>query len=297
MQAIGKVNRQRHWQIVILLVVCVGVAAFASPGSAKATDASCPDVMFIGVRGSGEKSLAATRGMGRSVYYMGTRLKEAINSQGETMGYLGVAYRADPVEELIPSSFELTALQSKAFGIALALYYRRHVHPFVESIDEGAAKTVQAIRTTRSDCPDTEMVLAGYSQGAMAVHQAQLGLIKEGDRDALDYIGGTLLLADGDRVPNTAAILIGGASRSGGGVRAKLHAGVLRPQDVAEPATTVEICSPHDIVCDFSPQAVFKFGRGTLLRYKNVHTSYVDERRQLLNDAVRRIAFEMGLVD
>jgi hypothetical protein len=270
----------------------LALLAAAAVGSAPASAYTCKDVMFVGARGSGESAEAASRGMGPSAYYMAKRLEGAVRGYGETLGTLPVIYRADSVKELVPSESDLVIMAAGGPVGAAAYYYRNHLKPYVASIDEGIAQTVKEVGVVLSNCPETEIVLAGYSQGAMVVRQAQLRLERT-DEEAFEAIGGALLLGDGDRTPNSKAMLVGGAPSAGKGVRTSLPGGSRR--DVAEPETTVEICAPHDLVCDFS----LHVGLDSVDWYKSashVHTHYIDlPQRTFLDQGVDRLAREMGL--
>jgi cutinase len=273
----------------------------AAAGSAAIT--KCADVMFVGARGSGELEEAATDGMGVPIDYMGKQLAKQVLAYGETFAFRQVPYSADSVDELVPSGLEIDSM--KAAGVvgigapeagvagltgAAAIYYARHAKPYLRSIADGIAKTIARVKQLTGACPEAELILAGYSQGAMAIHQAELQLQREGDEEALIAIGGTLLLGDGDRVPNTAAKLIGGAPRGGEGVRVYLHG--VKPRDVAEPETTAEICVANDIVCDFRLQ----LDRAFYSQGAHIHSEYKDNpQRRYLDLAVDWLAHQMGL--
>jgi hypothetical protein len=274
------------------------VALFVGVGSARAaTVTNCPDVMFIGARGSGEPLLkkgsylvTEARGVGGPLAYMAGLLEEDVRNYGEEMQVLPVAYPADSVNDLVPSKVELAEM---ALGSAPAIYYERNYKPYAASIADGVKETLADIRLTTDRCPETELVLAGYSQGAMAVHKAELQLEREGDEQALDVIGGTLLLGDGDRAPNTQARIFGGAPSGGEGVQVYLHG--AKPEDVPEPETTAEICIKGDIVCDFKIHLSISW-------YKHatyVHTHYTKDSREdaVLSQAVAWLAEEMGLTE
>jgi hypothetical protein len=66
-------------------------------------------------------------------------------------------------------------------------------------------------------CPQALLILAGYSQGAMVMHQAELRLAAAHDDGVLGQIAGTLLLGDGDRVSHTAADEFGTSNGQVGG--------------------------------------------------------------------------------
>lgn len=254
-------------------------------------EGACADMLFIGARGSGERK-RGYHGMGKPVDYMGARLEDALwSSQRETFDFRPVEYKAAPVSKLYPSPAEAGLFSSQP-GLVSTLYVARHLRPYLASIEDGIDKAVAEIRSAGRDCPDTELVLAGYSQGAMAIHQAERRLLREGDEEALGAIGGTLLLGDGDRTPGTKAKLIGGASRSSAGIRVTLG-GIATLRDVVEPETTVEICAAGDLVCDFKPSSLFEEVKA---RSKGgIHGSYDDGRRSLLDQGVDWLSREMGI--
>jgi Cutinase len=296
------IRLQAAWLVALGLAVAFAIALIpASP--AGATFTKCADVMFVGARGSGEPEVAATDGMGVPVDYMGRQLEKQVVAYGETFALRQVPYSADSVDELVPSSLEIKGMKAAgvigigdpAAGVAgltgaAAIYYARHAKPYLASVADGIRQTVARVKQLNASCPEAELILAGFSQGAMAVHEAELQLQREGDEEALDSIGGTLLLGDGDRVPNTAAKLIGGAPRRGEGVRVYLHG--VKARDVVEPETTVEICVANDIVCDFKLQ----LDKPYYSEGAHIHSEYKDNpQRAYLDEAVDWLADEIGL--
>src|SRR3954451_9845459 len=169
---------------VAIAVLC-WAGAVAAPASARPH--GCPDVFFIGARGSGEpaevtrngKRVAYEHGMGVPVNYMAGKLGALVKAYGEEMRSLPVIYSADSVSELVPSKAELASMAA-AGGIGLgnpvagvaglsgaaALYYARHAKPYLASIKQGVTQTIVEAETELSACPEAELVLAGYSQGA-----------------------------------------------------------------------------------------------------------------------------------
>ncbi len=277
---------------MVVVVLLVGV------GSARAaTVTNCPDVMFIGVRGSGEPLLKKgsylveeSRGVGGPLAYMAGLLEEDVTHHGEVMEVFPVAYSADSVGDLVPSKAELAEM---ALGGAPAIYYERNYKPYAASIADGVREALADIRSTADQCPETELVLAGYSQGAMAIHKAELQLEREGDEEVLDLIGGTLLLGDRDRAPETQAKIFGGAPSGGEGVQVYLHG--AKPEDVVEPETTAEICIEGDIVCDFKIHLSISWYEHAA----HIHTHYTEDsgEKAVLSEAVAWLAEEMGLTE
>jgi hypothetical protein len=277
------------------LVAVAFTCALAGP-SAATTPHGCRDVTFIGARGSGEplqlrkknQMITVFHGVGKPVDYMAGLLEKDVIAYGETMAILPVIYRADSVDELKPSKAEIALMvASRDPG---GIYEEQNLKPYEASIADGVSKTIDDVHATLGLCPETEIVLAGYSQGAMAVHQAEHQLERDGDEEALDAIGGTLLLGDGDRAPNTHAKIFGGAPAGGEGVQ--VYFKKFKPLDVVEPETTAEICVRGDVVCDFKLHLDSAFySEGT-----HVHSSYDLEPQQVyLRQAVAWLAEEMGL--
>lgn len=120
--------------------------------------------------------------------------------------------------------------------------------------------------------------MAGYSQGAMVIHQAELQLDDDQHASAHDAVVGTSLLGDGDRTHDSRAKLFGSAPLSGEGVRVYLHG---RARDVDQPWSTAEICNQHDIVCDFNLARIKDAGAASA-----VHTGYLGHDPGILDQAV-----------
>ncbi len=86
-------------------------------------------------------------------------------------------------------------------------------------------------------CPDAKIIMAGYSQGAAVVHDAENWLAKNKPAE-LAHVAGTLLLGDPDRVQDTKAKTFGTAPKDAEGLRVELF--LVRPHEVREKAHTRE---------------------------------------------------------
>jgi hypothetical protein len=225
---------------------------------------TCPAALIMGARGSGE-SFRGFDGMGPSVDRMAQDLRAWLAKAGAGTQTLANPYPAISTNVLKPSRATILLIIA-APPIGLAHYLSHNVHPFLRSIDEGIDTEVQQADDEVSDCPATKLVMAGYSQGAMVIHQAELRL-QSSHRRTFRHIVGTLLLADGDRVANSRAHRFGSALARGEGIRPYLHA--VRRRDVPLPGSTGNICKAGDLICDFNLHSVRHAGDAV-----KIHTSY-----------------------
>ena len=186
-------------------------------------------------------------------------------------------FSADSTDELKP-----TGLSWRNPITAARNYWFDHVTTFLRSTSSGADTLVSIVHNKTVACPGTQIVLAGYSQGAMAVHQAEIRLVA--GRESAQIIG-TLLLADGDRLPTARAAHRGSAASNSSGIRTYVKQTLHLPnssltpplRDVPLVGGTVEICNRGDIICDFgtlwararAAKSTKPFGDGI-----HVHTTY-----------------------
>jgi sugar lactone lactonase YvrE len=176
-----------------------------------------------------------------------------------------------------------SAIASPAAAAAFTVVYKvNHVDPYVASIDEGIASAIDELRTEAAQCSKSRFVLAGYSQGAMVMHQVLLRL--EGDpglRHLLARVAATLLIADGDKKKETAANRFGTASFQAEGIRSAIRLGE-RDIPSSKASSTYDICNQGDIVCDFTLPVLLN-NRGEV-----IHESYTNST--VVKNVTRRIA-------
>jgi hypothetical protein len=259
---------------------------------------SCQNVDFIGARGSGEPPKQGARGPGPAkqgagfgveIYAVYTRMEGDLPGLSLTPTPVLDGYLADSVDVLYPSGGEEALIAAALRGgplagplavLALEKWKANHLDHFIASINSGTTAVLAYVRAEESRCPSTAIVLAGYSQGAMAIHQAELRMTKH----ERAHVAGTILLADGDRVGLTdAEYTLGSSPRDGEGIRTYLRANSR--QDVPIPRTTVDICNIHDLVCDFTAGSIRHHTADG-----KVHTTYLTNSRSLLNHAADLIA-------
>ena len=189
--------------------------------SAPQAPSACPAIEFIGARGSGE-SFAGFGGMGAAVDHMATVLREELVRSpkfADGIQTVGVRYSADSTSELSPSRSELLTLPS---GTGLARWVKDNLAKYLHSINTGIADTISLANHPVAKCPGTKLVMAGYSQGAMVIHQAELQLLRS-RQSTFRRIVGRLLLGDGDRVPYTQAHEFGTSLARSEGIRTWLE--------------------------------------------------------------------------
>ena len=121
-------------------------------GTANAAP-GCPDVHWMGAAGSGERTeyeVVQNEGMGAIVYQSYQALAQQLAQEGRTITAEAVNYPAKDV----PADA----------GVGDWLDY-------MGSVDVGTAALGGQYAEFTARCPESKVVLAGYSQGAMVVHR------------------------------------------------------------------------------------------------------------------------------
>lgn len=259
--------------IAVAAVLC-GVPATSSASSSefpiRISGPSCPDVVVIGARGSGQngkKERKDTKDLGQEVFKIASQLQKRLKDDDESMKMLGVPYSAVSVDVLRPNRVQVGLLVAGQVPAFTASYAAGNAATFTRSLEEGAQQLIDQTVTWATSCPDTDVVLSGYSQGAIAVHRALLRMKAENNVVASDAVLGAIVVADGDRVPTTTAKRFGSAKRDASGIRTYLRASDMT--DFPDSETVVDICDKKDIVCDFNVTNVREFDKAS-----KVHTKY-----------------------
>jgi Cutinase len=253
-----------------------------------AATAGCRDVYFLGARGSGDPAGGQFHGLGAAVSKMVAVLQGIMRKNKLTYATEAVNYPAASVNVLKPSAKVLGDLPN----IFRALNdYLGQVHKYAESIHQGIISALSMAKRLHSRCKFSLLVLVGYSQGAMVMHEAELGL----SSGVTNCLGGTLLLGDGDRVSRTKAKEFGTSVAKSEGIQ--VYTGQFLGfktgiHDVAVPSTTANICNMTDMVCDFNAHTLINFNTAI-----KVHTSYAQRQRNgsykyepVLTSAASRLA-------
>lgn len=217
-------------------VAVAGSALFGlTAGTANAAP-GCPDVHWMGAAGSGERTeydIANNGGMGKIVYQSYQALQQQLAAEGRTITAEAVNY---PAKDVPPDA-----------GVGDWLDY-------MGSVDAGTNALGAQYAAFTAQCPTSKVVLAGYSQGAMAVHRNLMNI------GADPNLAAALLIADGDRHPDDTTVNIGTAStdpeKTGGAAQdwpILAHAPAILPANIG--VRTVSVCDAGDAVCDYDPDA------------------------------------------
>jgi hypothetical protein len=234
-----------------LAVLVAGMAVAGLAAGTAAAAPACADFHWIGAAGSGQRDgagLNANGGMGDVVYQSYQQLRADLLASERTITAEAVRYPAAPV----PVEGGLGGWLD-----------------FMGSVDDGVDATAEQFKAFTEQCPDTKVVLAGYSQGAMVIHRNLHNLADD------PHVAAALLIADGDRLPVDTTINMGSTAvvpGSGKGVAqehsflASTDTAMLPPQIGAR---TISVCDVGDPVCDYDPAMPEMSAAGIA-----IHTSY-----------------------
>ncbi|AEK35793.1 cutinase family protein [Corynebacterium variabile] len=247
----------RRWLIGVAAVVMVVVLAlalivgFGGRGGSGDSASTCADVEFIGAAGSGQReadaqtNLIADDGVGSIVANTYRNLRDDLGEDA-TVNLRAVEYPA----RAVPQGADRAAWSE-----------------FLNSVSEGADAAEQLITDTLEECgEDAKIVVAGYSQGAMAMHRALEAL------GPTEQIVAGVLIGDGDKmsVDNVQGLPEYDTASSEGIAQVAKGAGidsgatdVLLPEEWS--AIIIDACADGDVVC--APDSLS-------LRNLDAHQSY-----------------------
>jgi hypothetical protein len=220
----------------------------APPG--ETDERTCRDVLFVGVRGSGEspqgtEGYAADEGenMGTRVPAIeaGLRAKLTSYARGErttplSVRTVAIRYPAAPTER-IGSTSEVNEIPRE--------------EPYLENIWTGVYSLESTLAREEGRCDDSEkIVLAGYSSGALIIHLALAELEGSGTISP-SLIAAVLLVADPAQAPGEGVTPAGSGPADGEGLYTRIFE--ARPLPSALTGRTISMCDRDDIVCAPAP--------------------------------------------
>ena len=243
------------------------------PTKAVSDAVPCQEVVFIGARGSGEKTGVGTLSMGVHTHFVYREYLAALGSGSRTsrVGYWAPGrYPARPVADL------LTGRSTR----------------FLSGLDAGVQETLSFLSHRSRRCPREHYVLAGYSQGAMVMHRVMWQLTTT----LVPRIDGIIVVADGDRHPNQGGLAYGSSDAGRGAQGAALYHRVLGVKYKAR-ASAVRaglrtrfhsVCAKGDIVCD--TRYARTRGSGAARTGASLHARRYLEQWEVTARAVRSVA-------
>lgn len=208
----------------------------AQPNATAA--AGCADVLVTGVSGSG-LGVDAEAPFGPMLEPARDRLLKRATRAGRTVEQVHLGART--------AGIRVIKRTRRADGPASTAISRTSVAAWEGDLATATRRVVDHLARADASCPDQQLVLVGYAQGAMAVHRA-LGKL-EAMPSVESRIVGAVLVSDGDRTAGTSAIRLGAPAsrRSGTGV----HDHFFRARRDTPPSTW-SVCTSGDVVCHVS---------------------------------------------
>jgi hypothetical protein len=241
--------RHRWWTVAAAVAAVSSGLATASVGQAADAGtsgrAACADITFVGARGDAE-SATGHHGVGPIVARVGRAVAAKASADSMTMRWVPVRFRPASPATLVPSR-SLRALYRSHPARALRRYQAHNVAAYDAGVAAAVSRTEQVIQNVLGHCR-TQLVLAGFSQGAVVLHEVEMQLWPDFH---FSPVHDTVLIADGDRNPDDyAGTRYGTAPATDPGVRTSL--GMIRQH---RRILAADVCRAGDLVCDFGEQA------------------------------------------
>ena len=173
----------------------------------------CPDVTIVGVAGSGQSGF-------------GTQVEGVVDAIAASATAEGLFVESE-------------ALDYPAISVSDSLGLVLFTGEYAESVESGVSELRRLLSALAADCPSTEPVIVGYSQGAEVIKRAFVG------DPAPSGSGSIVLLADPTRDPDQAGVLRLGdpAAERPGAFGAVSIPSAIRP-------LVIDVCAPGDGVCE-----------------------------------------------
>lgn len=235
---------------------------------------SCAAVYFIGARGSGETGPGSKSGWdtGKDPSGFGPEVDDVYTQVQNAFGSGNV--QADPLDYAADSVPSFTQLVNDA----AAAYFT--------DLSAGVTQAMTDLTKQATSCPGQEIIVAGYSQGAMVMHRVlhQLDGSAAG-RQILSRVAAAALIADGDQVAYDNEVMDGSAwpwAYGVGQVDRAVSGSSAAPFNGSLRSRVIRVCNRGDLVCDFGTAvdevalkaALHDLNYMDYLKGITIHTSY-----------------------
>ena len=228
--------------LAALLVVVVGGPSTAAPAPAAAPAAAqaaaCAPVLLLGVEGPRDKRAPGAT-FSPALMQVGETFRARAAATGRGVELVRVSTGGAKPEKLVGTALKSKA--TKAVTVASA-------NAWMGKVGKGQARAAAALASAAAACPSQQIVLAGYSQGATALHRSLASFQSTyGAR-----LMGAILVGDADKVRGTNATIVGApaASRRGRGIGTRLLGNTVDAPASATGTPVISVCSRGDVVCD-----------------------------------------------
>jgi hypothetical protein len=224
---------------VVLGVAAGGLGQAAAAPAARPATPSCPHVLLLAARGSGEQGPGTPGWKPTPTDPLGLGFPMNSLYQRLLSDYAGY-----PQVQVVSVHYPANAINPKV--ILNGEYFK--------GIGTGVTWALNFLSSQAAACPGQEIVLAGYSQGAMVMHRVLDALEDPGGNAAiLSRVRVTILVGDGDQVPNDNVTRFGTAplNAQGVGYQFRLVSGTQTEKFLTSGPPVLGVCNNLDPVCDF----------------------------------------------
>lgn len=248
------------------------------------TGVPCPDVLVVAAIGSGQKYRSDTD------LSVSPQLSKVYSGIVRTKGSKSVDikvldYPALGVETLYAGLNSITTTNKLDYVKKAKRLFDRNASTYLNGKDEGVAQMFGALASVEFGCATqgTKLVLIGYSQGAMVVHEF---LNQLAGTSLAGYVVGAVMVADPERVKNSQVSEFADANRASFGVCSMISAfrSCTTPfphSDISRQflGRTLSVCADRDPVCETSDVAdalAYNFASRKLIfaSLPKIHSNY-----------------------
>jgi Cutinase len=247
---------------VITVSATTALALPVQASTSRRHQPACADLLFLGARGSSEpgpgtKGWKPTKrdpyGLGRPVNSFYSDLTGQLAAQ-RTITVISLRYAATS---------------------ALTLATDRKL--YFKNLDNAISAAIGDLKTQATACPGQDIMLAGFSQGAIVMHRVLHELAsKPADAGIVSRLAAAILIGDGDQVPADNEVRFGTAPLKAHGVGQafpKVSGASAAKFGSATGAGIASVCDKADLVCDWTDwdeePVAFAYAFSVHLQYPN----------------------------